>query len=149
MRHLWKLGIALTAVAALGVGATTAAADPSERGQGAPGRVCKEERDLTPGTEAYRECVRELAHQRGQGTGPAGQARTGPAGLRRSALRAARQACRAENTPGTAAFRQCVRATLQTNRAARRAARQACLQNTERGTQARRDCLRAAKQLGR
>jgi hypothetical protein len=140
MKTLLKLGVVIAAVAALGVGATPATADPNERGQGAPGRECKGEQ---PGTEAFRQCVQGLAHQRGQGNGP------GATGLRRRGLvRAARQACRQNHQPGTAEFRQCVRQTVQANRAARRAAIQECRQQFERGTQQRRDCLRAAKQIG-
>lgn len=56
----------------LGVGSAVALADNgggdnrSERGQGAPGWVCKKQ-GLTPGSKEFKACVQELAHKRGRG----------------------------------------------------------------------------------
>jgi hypothetical protein len=56
----------------LGVGSAVALANNggggnrSERGQGAPGYVCKKQ-GLTPGSKEFKACVQDLAHKRGRG----------------------------------------------------------------------------------
>jgi hypothetical protein len=63
--------LTIMAAGVLGVGSAVALADNgggdnrSERGQGAPGWVCKKQ--FTPGSKEFKACVQELAHKRGRG----------------------------------------------------------------------------------